>query len=76
MYQPFEKSFTISLDKITEENNVIIITDLIGNKIAEYPFTNNSTKLNIDTKNWISGFYFATLYINAAKSETIKLIKE
>ncbi len=73
---PFEKSFTISLDKITEENNVIIITDLIGNKIAEYPFTNNSTKLNIDTKNWISGFYFATLYINAAKSETIKLIKE
>lgn len=76
MYQSFEISFTISLDKITEENNVIIITDLVGNKLAEYPVSNNSTQIIIDSKNWISGFYFATLYINAAKSETIKLIKE
>ena len=48
----------------------------MGNKLAEYPDTNNSPKIIVDTKNWISGFYFATLYMNAAKSETIKLIKE
>jgi hypothetical protein len=74
---PFEQSIVMSLGNIaTDANNLVVVTDLVGNTLGEYAFAKSMTEKIIDAKDWMRGFYVATLYSNGAKTATIKMIKQ
>ena len=52
----------------------LVVTSTTGATIAQIELRNNSGQLTLNTKDWVSGIYFATLFSEGQEAKVFKII--
>ena len=52
----------------------LVVTSTTGSKIAQVELRNNSGQLTLNTKDWVSGVYFATLFSEGQEAKVFKIV--
>lgn len=62
--------------ELPEELNTghLIVTSTTGAIITQVELRNNSGQITLNTKNWVSGIYFATLFSEGQETKTFKIV--
>ena len=56
------------------ETGHLVVTSTTGARIAQLELRNNSGQLTLNTKDWVSGIYFATLFSEGQEAKVFKII--
>jgi hypothetical protein len=52
----------------------LIVTSTTGATIAQIELRNNSGQINLNTKDWVSGIYFAALFSEGQEAKVFKIV--
>ena len=52
----------------------LVVTSTTGATIAQLEFRNNSGQVTLNTKDWVSGIYFATLFSEGQEAKVFKIV--
>jgi len=52
----------------------LVVTSTTGATIAQVELRNNSGQIALNTKGWVSGIYFATLFSEGQETKTFKIV--